>query len=67
VLYEIAADKGSVITKDYAVSILIELCSARQYAENTCSLLIEQLINRLNDIEKDTKRKRVEKVIKKFS
>ncbi|MEP6594814.1 MAG: hypothetical protein ABJA71_02660 [Ginsengibacter sp.] len=92
------AGKGSVITKDYAVNILINLCSIRQYAENSFSLLIEQLLSsptnqlpmyaekaipvindknktlfinalasRLNDIEKDTKRKRVEKVIKKFS
>ena len=91
-----AADNGSVITKDYAINILIALCSIRQYAEDACSLLIEQLstaltnqlpmyaekalpvineknkklfvqtlTSRLNDIEKDTKRKRVEKVIKK--
>lgn len=93
-----AADKGSVITKDYAVNILIKLCSLKQYAEKTFPLLIEQLLSsptnqlpmyaekampiindknkeffiktlssRLDDIEKDTKRKRVEKVIKKFS
>ena len=93
-----AADKGSVITKDYAVNILINLCSFKQYADNCFSLLIEQLLNsatnqlpmyaekaipvinennkklfvktlasRLDDIEKDTKRKRVEKVIKRFS
>lgn len=92
-----AADKGSVITKDYGVNILIKLCSLKQYTDNTFSLLIEQLLSsptnqlpmyaekampiindknktlfiktltsRLNDIEKDTKRKRVEKVIKKF-
>lgn len=91
-----AADNGSVITKDHAVNILIKLCSFKQYADNTFSLLIEQLLNsltnqlpmyaerampiineknktlfiktlaaRLDDIEKDTKRKRVEKVIKK--
>lgn len=93
-----AADRGSVITKDYGVNILIKLCSLKQYADNAFSLLIEQLLNsptnqlpmyaekampiindknkslfiktltsRLDDIEKDTKRKRVEKVIKKFS
>jgi len=93
-----AADGGSVITKDHAVNILINLCSVKQYAEAAFTLLIEQLLNsptnqlpmyaekampvineknktafiktlssRLNDIEKDTKRKRVEKVIKKFS
>lgn len=93
-----AADRGSVITKDYGVNILIKLCSLKQYADNAFSLLIEQLLSsptnqlpmyaekampiindknkalfiktltsRLGDIEKDTKRKRVEKVIKKFS
>jgi hypothetical protein len=91
-----AADKGSVITKDYGVNILIKLCSVKQYAEKAFPLLIEQLLNsptnqlpmyaekampiindknkalfiktlssRLDDIEKDTKRQRVEKVIKK--
>ena len=93
-----AADRGSVIKKDYGVNILIKLCSLKQYADNAFSLLIEQLLSsptnqlpmyaekamplindknkalfiktltsRLDDIEKDTKRKRVEKVIKKFS
>lgn len=93
-----AADKGSVITKDYAVNILIKLCSIKPYANNVFALLNEQLLqsptnqlpmyaekaipiindnnkrvfiktltSRLDDIEKDTKRKRVEKVIKKFS
>lgn len=91
------ADKGSVITKDHAVNILIKLCSIEQYAAHSFSLLVEQLKNcptnqlpmyaenaipvineqnksafvevlasRLIEIEKDTKRKRVEKVIKKF-
>jgi hypothetical protein len=96
-----AANKGSVITKDYAVNILINLCSIKQYAGNSFSLLIEQLVSSptnqlpmyaerampvtndknkmlfiktlvsrlndidLNDIDKDTKRKRIEKVIKK--
>jgi len=92
------ADKGSVITKDHGVNILIKLCSVEQYADHAFALLIEQLkkcptnqlpmyaenaisiINdknkalyietlssRLDDIEKETKRKRVEKVIKKLS
>ncbi|TXK83751.1 HEAT repeat domain-containing protein [Paenibacillus sp. N3.4] len=92
------ADKGSVITKDHGVNILIKLSSVKQYADHTFTLLIEQLKNcptnqlpmyaenalaiindnnkalfiktlfsRLDDIEKDTKRKRVEKVIKKLS
>src|SRR2546423_15602146 len=29
-----AADKGSVITKDYAVNILIKLCSIKQYSDS---------------------------------
>ena len=92
------SDKGSVITKDNAVNILIELCSVRQYADKTFPLLNEQLLisptnqlpmyaertipiindknrkifiktlnSRLGDIEKDTKRKRIEKVIKKVA
>ncbi|OAB41598.1 hypothetical protein PMSD_00335 [Paenibacillus macquariensis subsp. defensor] len=91
-------DKGSVITKDHGVNILIKLCSVKQYADNAFTLLIEQLkrcptnqlpmyaenaisivndknkaffintlFSRLDDIEKDTKRKRVEKLIKKLS
>jgi len=94
-----AADKGSVITKDNAVKILIKLCSLKLYATNAFALLNEQLLrsqtnqlpmyaenaipiindsnkdifiktltSRLDDIDEDTpKRKRVEKVIKKFS
>ena len=93
-----AAEKGSVITKDHAVAILIKLCTVKQYAENVFVLVIELLkhcptnqlpmyaenamgiINeknktvfiktlrsRLDEIEKETKRKRVEKVIKKIS
>lgn len=93
-----AAEMGSVITRDRAVSALIKLCSFKQYAADAFLLFIEQLkfsptnqlpmyaenalpvINdknkavfiktlrsRLDDIEKDTKRKRVEKIIKKLS
>lgn len=93
----LAADKGSVITKDRAVNILIKLCSFENYAEQTFTLLIEQLLkspvnqvpmyaeraapiihtknkttfvetlrSRLDDIEKESKRKRVEKIIQKF-
>ncbi len=92
-----AADKGSVITKDHAVNILIKLCATKNYADSVFTLLMEQLLkshtnqlpmyaeraipvvneknknlfvktlsSRLDDIEKETKRKRVEKVIKKF-
>jgi hypothetical protein len=93
-----AADKGSVITKDNAVAILIKLCATKQYSESAFSLLIEQLLSapvnqlpmyaenamtvvnpknktiflktlssRLSDIEKESKRKRVEKVIQKIT
>ena len=92
-----AADKGSVITKDHAVTILIKLCLIDDYSNSTFTLLIEQLLksptnqlpmyaerampvvneknktlflktltSRLDDIEKETKRKRIEKVIKRF-
>lgn len=91
-------DKGSVITKDHGVSILIKLSSLNKYADTAFPLLIEQLkrgasnqlpmyaenavsvinelnreafiktlASRLDDMEKETKRKRVEKVIKKVS
>lgn len=92
-----AADKGSVITKDHAVNVLIKLCTTKSHSDSAFTLLIEQLLksptnqlpmyaeraipvvneknktlfvntlaSRLDDIEKETKRKRVEKVIKKF-
>jgi hypothetical protein len=92
------ADKGSVITNDHCVGILIKLCAIKEYEADAFSLLNERLkisptnqlpmyaenalpiINdsnkaafistlnsRLPDIEKDTKRKRVEKVLKKLS
>jgi len=90
-----AVDKGSVITKDHGVNILIKLTGMNEYAESAFPLLIEQLhtapanqlpmyaeramavINkqnkdafvktltgRLPDMEKESKRKRVEKVLK---
>ena len=93
-----AADKGSVITRDHAVNILIKLGTLKAYAEDVFPLLIEQLMasppnqvpmyaerampiiheknkavfadtlrSRLDDMEKESKRKRVEKVIKRFS
>ena len=93
----LASDKGSVITTDHAVNILIKLCLIKDYSTNAFPLLIEQLlksptnqlpmyaersipivndknktlfvetlISRLEDIDKETKRKRVEKVIRKF-
>lgn len=91
-----SADKGSVITNDHCVGILVKLCAKKEYAEDAFSLLNERLLKspmnqlpmyaemalpiinaqnkaifirtltaRLPEIEKDTKRKRVEKVIKK--
>jgi hypothetical protein len=91
------SEKGSVITKDHAVSILIKLCSIKKFNKEAFDLLIKELQNcptnqlpmyaekamliindenknlfvrtltlRLDEIEKETKRKRVEKVIKKL-
>ncbi len=93
-----ACDKGSVITRDSAVNILIQLAADTKYAKNAFPLLMEQLrgspvnqlpmyaerslpiINeknkeeflivlksRLDDVEKESKRKRIEKVIRKLS
>ena len=93
-----AADKGSVITRDHAVNILINLSAMPKYANDAFSLLIDQLLNcptnqlpmyaeraipvinvknkkefidalntRLDDIDKESKRKRMEKVMKKLS
>lgn len=92
------ADKGSVITNDHCVGILIKLCAVKDYAGQAFSWLNERLqicatnqlpmyaenalpvINeknkavfiktlkaRVGEIEKDTKRARMEKVIKKLS
>lgn len=91
-----AANSGSVITKDYAVNILIDLCSLEKYHSDTFELLREQLLTspvnqlpmyaeralpvitktskeafvqtlnlRIPDIDKESKQKRVIKVIKK--
>ena len=93
-----AAEKGSVITRDHAVSILIKLCAHDKWNKDAFQLLKEQLQNcpvnqlpmyaencmavikpaqkpemirllskRLPEIEKESKRNRVEKVIKKLS
>jgi hypothetical protein len=90
-------DKGSVITNDRGVSILIKLASHKEfsddaqillldkikscptnqlpmYAENAIPIIADKhkkdfikiLTSRLSDIEKETKQKRVEKVIKKL-
>lgn len=92
-----ATEKGSVITRDNAVNVLINLASHPSYSEDAFPLLIEQLLksptnqlpmyaermlpivtpenkddfvtalnSRLDEIEKESKKKRVEKVIKKI-
>ena len=92
-----AADKGSVITRDHCVNILIELQRSPRYANEAFLHLTRQLTtcptnqlpmyvenayaaitaehierfskvlsSRLDEIEKESKRKRVEKVIKKM-
>ncbi len=93
-----ASDAGSVITKDYAVNILLKLYGQHKFSDKVFPLLTEQLAkaatnqlpmyaenampfisekhkalfiktlsSRLDDIEIETKRARVEKVIKKLS
>jgi hypothetical protein len=93
-----AADKGTVITRDEAVRILITLIKEKKYSETAFALVLEQILksppnqvpmyaemalpevneknksnfvkalsSRLADIEKDTKKKRVETVIRKLS
>ncbi|MBZ4187501.1 hypothetical protein [Niabella beijingensis] len=90
------AEKGSVITRDNYVGILIQLCGVKSLSEDAFALLNEQLAtcppnqlpmyaenalpvlletqrqqfistlgSRLNDLEKESKRKRLEKVLKK--
>ena len=93
-----AADKGSVITKDHAVNVLIKLCLSEEYSDDSFTFLIEQLLKsstnqlpmyaeraipvilnekrkklftqtlltRLDDVEKESKRKRIEKVLRKI-
>jgi len=91
------ADKGSVITNDHCVAILVKLCAIKNYETNAFILLNERLLRsptnqlpmyaenifpivhkknktifintltkRLPEIEKESKRKRVEKVLKKL-
>jgi len=93
----IAADKGSVITKDHGVNILIKLAANKNFTNKALTLLLDQLktcatnqlpmyaenattvitdtykkdflkvlTSRLGDIEKESKQKRVQKVIKKL-
>ena len=93
-----ASDKGSVITRDNAIQIMIQLSSNSTYSKQMFSLLNEQLLtappnqlpayaekissilpfenysemkqileSRLDDIEKESKKKRILKVIKQLS
>ncbi len=92
------ADKGSVITKDHGISILIKLAKEKSYTDDALTILLDQLktaapnqlpmyaenaipviteeykkdfikvlTSRIPDIEKETKQKRVEKVIKRLN
>lgn len=93
----LAAEKGSVITKDNAVNVLLNLCSIKKYAGEAFLLLLEQLAHspsnqfpmyaermlsavndknklafitalkkRLPGVEKESQRKRIERVLKKL-
>lgn len=92
------ADRGSVITNDHCVGIMIKLCVIKEYGEDVFLLLNERLLkspdnqlpmyaenalpvingknnvvfvntllSRINKIEKESKRSRVEKVIRKVN
>ena len=92
-----AAGKGSVITRDCAVNILVTLCQNKKYINSAYPLLLELikispenqfptyaekawpfvtsellpefrnlLTSRYQSIEKETKRKRIEKLLKKL-
>lgn len=92
-----AAAKGSVITKDQAVQVLVHLCKNEDTAAQAFPLLIEQLAgaatnqlpmyaeqaapvvrakdktlfietlrSRLDEVEKESKKQRIEKVIRKL-
>ena len=91
-----AAEKGSTITRDQAVNILINLtpsyeseaipllfeiistCPTNQlpmYAERSIPIIptknkvdfIQLLMSRMDDVDKESKRKRIEKIIKRLS
>jgi len=92
-----AADSGSVITRDQAVSILTRLSADKKYSSKTCPLLLHQLkscptnqlpmyaenampvvndqnkkpfitilVNRLDELTKESQQKRIQKVLKKL-
>lgn len=91
-----AAEKGSVITRDHCVKILVALSELDKYSDKTFPLLLEQIMKspnnqfpmyaenalpaitaqnkdrfidtltgRIEDIERESGRKRIEKVIRK--
>lgn len=93
-----AVEKGSVITRDNYVAILVKLYTVPKYADDAFALLKEQLLHcpanqlpmyaenaapvinvrhkpafisalqsRLDEFEKESKKKRVEKVLKKIA
>lgn len=93
----LASDRGSVITKDHAIGILIKLAAEKKFANDALALLLDQfracatnqlamyaenaqpvipdrlkedfikvLTARLGDLERQTGRRRVEKVIAKL-
>ena len=93
-----ATDKGSVITKDNGIGILINLSSKAEYSNEAFPLLLEQLrkcqskqlpmyaertlpiineknkkefidilIQRFDELEKESQKKRIEKVLKKLN
>ncbi len=92
------AEKGSVITRDYAINIIITLADTEKYRTEAFALLREQLLGspvnqfamyaertvpiidkdnkeqfikiletRMPDLEKESQKKRVEKIIRKLS
>ena len=92
-----ATDKGSVITKDNGIGILINLCSEKAFVKETFPLLMEQLqkcepkqlpmyaeralpiinetnknefinllTDRMNELNKQSQIKRIEKVLRKL-
>ncbi len=94
----IVAEKGSVITKDHFVHILVKLAAIKKYKKDVLAPLNEQILNspvnqlptyaehtlplideehktlflntftlRLADLEQESKRKRLEKVLKKLN
>jgi|ERR1044072_1946478 hypothetical protein len=93
-----ASDRGSVITKDHAIGILIKLAGEKKFAKDSLALLLDQLRScatnqlpmyaenaqavvpsawkekfisvltaRLTDLERESGRRRVKKVIAKLS